>query len=842
MFGNSKFGIGVLKHPGYNKGKGGGGGGGSTTATTYTTNIPEYAKPYVNTMLGVAQKQIFNTDAEGNVTSFRPFVPYSENPQDFIAPMSPLQMQSYYGAGEMQTPGQFGTGSDFATMSGLGSMGIAGQAAQAGQNYYNMATSPYATQAFMNPYVSSSLAPQLAEMERQYGITGTQQQANATRAGAFGGSREALMAAENQRNKNIAMNQAIAQGYDKAFQAAQQAQQFGAGLGLQGQQAALSGYGQAGQAGATLGNLGSAQLAAQQGILNTQNLYGQQLQQQQQNIMNQAIQNYANQQQYPMQQLANMSNLLRGLPMQSASTQTYQAPPSPLATAAGLGTGIAGVASLMRAEGGVVKSYAEGGITSLSNRQRIAEGLNDDQLKTSIQNKTIPMQIGEAILADNANMQQRAMQPQMPFTMQQPQPPMQTAGIEGANSNLTPSFANGGIVAFAEGDLINAPEMPWEIQAYDTKAAEEMLSAAKNPITGKRWTEEEIGEKRRKKEESLGIKDIYAGEMERLKDKEAELKGRENRVLGSALLKASGKIFENANKPGLGWAGAGIEGFTGTYAPGMDKLDDLRENYAKQQFTAQSAQQQMKQAQMTGDESAYKAATGEYNTALNNMANIQNKTTEEVNKASLEASKKRYEYATETEKSRIAANAAGKAASNTDLKWMAQGQYDKLVAGGAPEGADTWAKAQTMAADLLGKVQGGDKSALDRFNAEINLARYKQDAIQAAKNQPKSSLNAAALDVLKANATKDPEKIKAAKDAYAAEEKRVTEEALAQLGQVDRGGAKPLPTPDATVKKVPDGKQKNLPMPKLAKDLKAGMVYDTARGPAKWDGKQFNPV
>jgi hypothetical protein len=335
---------------------GGGGGGGTTTATTYTSNIPEYAKPYVNTMLGVAQKQIFNTDASGNVTGFRPFVPYSENPQDFVAPMSPLQMQSFYGAGELQTPGQFGTGTDLATMSGLGSLGMAGQAAQAGQNYYNMATSPSATQAFMNPYVASSLAPQLQEIGRQFDISGTQQQSNATRAGAFGGTREALMAAENQRNKNFAMNQAIAQGYDKAFQAAQQAQQFGAGLGLQGQQAALTGLGQVGQAGATLGNLGAGQLAAQQGIIGTQNAMGAQLQQQQQNIMNQAIQNYATQQQFPMMQLANMSNLLRGLPMQSSSTQTYQAPPSAVSQFGSLGAGLMGVSKLAK-KGGLPKHF-----------------------------------------------------------------------------------------------------------------------------------------------------------------------------------------------------------------------------------------------------------------------------------------------------------------------------------------------------------------------------------------------------------------------------------------------------------------------------------------------------
>jgi signal recognition particle GTPase len=40
----------------------GGGGGGApqqSTSTSYQTNIPEYAKPYVETMLGATQKQLF---------------------------------------------------------------------------------------------------------------------------------------------------------------------------------------------------------------------------------------------------------------------------------------------------------------------------------------------------------------------------------------------------------------------------------------------------------------------------------------------------------------------------------------------------------------------------------------------------------------------------------------------------------------------------------------------------------------------------------------------------------------------------------------------------------------
>ena len=48
-----------------------GGGGGNpapTTSTVNQTNIPEYAQPYVEGMLGSAQQQIYNTDTSGNIT------------------------------------------------------------------------------------------------------------------------------------------------------------------------------------------------------------------------------------------------------------------------------------------------------------------------------------------------------------------------------------------------------------------------------------------------------------------------------------------------------------------------------------------------------------------------------------------------------------------------------------------------------------------------------------------------------------------------------------------------------------------------------------------------------
>ena len=333
------------------------GGGGSaapapTSSTVTNTNIPEYARPYVETMLGATQQQLFNTapkapqyDSAGNITSeggteitgIKPYVPYSTNPSDYVAGFSPLQQQSFQGAADLNPASQLGQGTALAGNAGIGGLNVAGQA------------NPYGFQSqvggYMNPYLQMSLAPQLAEANRQYDISGTKQQSAATQAGAFGGSREAIMAAENERNRNMGLNSIIGQGYNTAFGNAQN--QYN-----QNTQNQLAGLGMANQAAGTLGQLGQTQFGQQQGVIGLQNQMGGQQQQQQQNILNQGIQNYATAQQYPQQQLAFMNSMLRGLPLQTQTVQGYQAAPSNISQIAGLGTaGIAGL-GLYNAMGG----------------------------------------------------------------------------------------------------------------------------------------------------------------------------------------------------------------------------------------------------------------------------------------------------------------------------------------------------------------------------------------------------------------------------------------------------------------------------------------------------------
>jgi hypothetical protein len=103
--------------------------------------------------------------------------------------------------------------------------------------YEQKATSPYAVQQFMSPYIQASLDPQLKLLAQQTGIQGAAQQAAATSSGAFGGSRSALQNALTQQAGNIAAQQAIGQGYQQAYDKAIQSMQYGAGLGIQGLQA-----------------------------------------------------------------------------------------------------------------------------------------------------------------------------------------------------------------------------------------------------------------------------------------------------------------------------------------------------------------------------------------------------------------------------------------------------------------------------------------------------------------------------------------------------------------------------------------------------------------------------
>ena len=322
-----------------------------TSTTSTQTSIPEYAKPYVEKMLG-------QTEALAGT-------PYQTYDRERTAGFTPMQEQAFRGAGGMQTSGATGFGAQLAGAAGLGALGARYDPTQFQGGQFGQQDA----QQYMSPYMQSVVDIQQREAQRQGDIAGTQRGAQAVKAGAFGGGRQAIMEAEAQRNLATQKGDIQAQGLQSAYQQAQaqfnadqarrmqaaqlaeQSKQYGAGYGMQGLQTALQGAGQ-------LGTLGGQEFAQGMDINKLQQAYGTQQQQQQQGIMSQQYQDFLNQQNYPYKQLGFMSDMLRGLPLAQSSQQMYQQPPSALSQVAGLGTAAYGISRM--ADGGAVNQRPAG--------------------------------------------------------------------------------------------------------------------------------------------------------------------------------------------------------------------------------------------------------------------------------------------------------------------------------------------------------------------------------------------------------------------------------------------------------------------------------------------------
>jgi hypothetical protein len=333
MFSNSKFGVGVLKHPGYN-GKGDDPAP-PTNQTVTQTNLPEYARPYFENLLNRTQAQSYNN-----------YTPYGGQR---VAGFTPEQQQLQAQIGSMQTPGQFSQATQGFNMAGGMGMNAANQGLNRALAYNpNSAQSFGGMQAaqYMNPYQQNVTDMALREAR----LKGTQDK-NALMSGSigrgtFGGGRNALLQAEQNRGLNQQLSDIQAQGSQQGYQNAQQqfnadqarqqqAQQYAAslgqglyGTGMQNVLGSASGLGTIGaqQQSTDLARLGAQQASAasQQALTQTQ--------------MDTAYQDFLRQRDYPQEQLGFYSNILRGLPVQLASTQqSYQAPPSIGSQMAGLG-------------------------------------------------------------------------------------------------------------------------------------------------------------------------------------------------------------------------------------------------------------------------------------------------------------------------------------------------------------------------------------------------------------------------------------------------------------------------------------------------------------------------
>ena len=177
---------------------------------------------------------------------------------------------------------------------------------------------PQAFEQFMSPYQQEVIDTTLAEFDRQQSIADVARRDQAIQAGAYGGGREGVLAAEAARgaaqSRAGLQAQLLAQGFQQAQAAAAQ------------------------------------DLAARQGLGQFQTQLGQAGQAQQQAILDAAAAAEREKQFQPFTQLGLIGQQLAQIQPGAFPTQTVgyapPAPPaSPLATALGVGTGIASIGS-----------------------------------------------------------------------------------------------------------------------------------------------------------------------------------------------------------------------------------------------------------------------------------------------------------------------------------------------------------------------------------------------------------------------------------------------------------------------------------------------------------------
>lgn len=157
---------------------------------------------------------------------------------------------------------------------------------------------------YMNPYLMQSLQPQIDEARRQSEIDRISNAGRMTRAGSFGGSRQAVLDAENQYGTQRNIANLVGQGYNTAFNNAQNQFNTEQDRGMTAQQN-INEYGMAGLG--ALADLGNVQ----------------------RNIESEGIAadraQFEEERDFPYKQTQYMQSLLQNLPIASQNV-TYQEP------------------------------------------------------------------------------------------------------------------------------------------------------------------------------------------------------------------------------------------------------------------------------------------------------------------------------------------------------------------------------------------------------------------------------------------------------------------------------------------------------------------------------------
>ena len=217
-------------------GKGGGSAPTQQNVTSTTSNLPEYARPYFENLMGRAESQLSTQ-----------YTPYGGQR---IAGFTPAQEQVQQNILGMGAPNQFAVGSALAEQAGRQSLQAANyapgqfniervnaqtynapgmQAAQTGfrpdLQYFQMAAPQQfgAQQAaqYMSPFIQQALEPQMREAVFSAKRGQLAQDLGAARQGTYGGSRQLLAAMERERNLGQQLGDIQARGMQSAYESAQ---------------------------------------------------------------------------------------------------------------------------------------------------------------------------------------------------------------------------------------------------------------------------------------------------------------------------------------------------------------------------------------------------------------------------------------------------------------------------------------------------------------------------------------------------------------------------------------------------------------------------------------------
>jgi hypothetical protein len=183
-------------------------------------------------------------------------------------------------------------------------------------------------QRFMNPYQQQVIDQSLQQINRQGDIARQNLQAQAVRAGAFGGSREGIQRAELERGLAEQRNQTIMGGLQQGYTQALGASEAEKNRLLQGTQAGAG--------------IASLQQQLGQGDVNFLYNLGQSRQRQSQAELDALRSSQLQQTMQPFQNLAFLSDIYKGAPSTQMTAGTVTQPaPSPFQQFAGLATGVA---------------------------------------------------------------------------------------------------------------------------------------------------------------------------------------------------------------------------------------------------------------------------------------------------------------------------------------------------------------------------------------------------------------------------------------------------------------------------------------------------------------------